>query len=38
MDVLNDLMYAWFTHKWIPEHSECELNYEGNSSQPSLMS
>jgi hypothetical protein len=26
-DVLNDLMYQWFTHGWLVEHPECKVSY-----------
>lgn len=26
-DVLNDLMYAWYTYKWLPEHPACDIDY-----------
>ncbi len=26
-DVLNDLMYQWFTHCWLTEHPGCTLQY-----------
>ncbi|MEA3493982.1 MAG: hypothetical protein U9R38_06315 [Candidatus Margulisiibacteriota bacterium] len=27
-DILNNLMYCWFTRKWLPEHPDCKLTYE----------
>ena len=33
-DVLNDLMYQWFTHGWLAEHSECRLSYADLTCNP----
>lgn len=33
-DILNDLMYQWFHHGWLPEHPECSLAYSGLTSNP----
>lgn len=27
-DVLNNLMYEWFTHQWLPGHPQCNIKYE----------
>jgi hypothetical protein len=33
-DVLNDLMYQWFTEGWCREHSECTLSYAQLAANP----
>jgi hypothetical protein len=33
-DVLNDLMHAWYTYKWIPGHSGCNIAYESLVENP----
>jgi hypothetical protein len=33
-DVLNDLMYCWFQHKWLPDHPECTVRYEELTENP----
>jgi len=33
-DVLNDLMYQWFTHCWPIEHPECQLRFNELSANP----
>jgi len=33
-DVLNDLMYQWFTFGWLPENPGCEISYKELSGNP----
>jgi hypothetical protein len=33
-DVLNNLMYAWFTGAWMKEHPECGIEYSGLTENP----
>jgi hypothetical protein len=33
-DVLNDLMYQWFTYSWVIAHPECQTDYAGLSANP----
>ena len=33
-DVLNDLMYQWFTRAWMAEHPNCRLSYADLSDNP----
>ena len=33
-DVLNNLMRAWFEEKWLIDHPECNLLYEGLTENP----
>ncbi|HTW49496.1 MAG TPA: hypothetical protein VMD92_16195 [Acidobacteriaceae bacterium] len=33
-DVLNDLMYQWFTFAWLPAHPECHVSYSGLTANP----
>jgi FMN phosphatase YigB (HAD superfamily) len=33
-DVLNDLMRAWFTREWLPDHPHCTLTYEEIQENP----
>jgi hypothetical protein len=33
-DVLNSLMYAWFTEAWMKEHPECGIEYSGLTENP----
>jgi hypothetical protein len=33
-DVLNDLMFQWFTHDWLIEHPECPLSFEELKENP----
>jgi hypothetical protein len=33
-DVLNDLMYQWFTFSWLPENPGCGVTYEMLSENP----
>ena len=33
-DVLNDLMRVWFEQKWLVEHPECMIRYEGITENP----
>jgi hypothetical protein len=33
-DVLNDLMYKWFNHAWVPEHPDCSLSYQDLTQNP----
>lgn len=33
-DVLNDLMNAWFTNRWLPDHPGCGVKYEGLTENP----
>jgi hypothetical protein len=33
-DVLNDLMYQWFTFHWLPENPDCKCSYRELSGNP----
>ena len=33
-DVLNSLMYAWFTGAWMKEHPGCGVQYSGLTANP----
>jgi hypothetical protein len=33
-DVLNDLMYQWFTFGWLPENPHCKISYHGLKENP----
>ncbi len=33
-DVLNNLMYCWFQHKWLKDHPECTVRYKDLSENP----
>jgi len=33
-DVLNDLMYQWFSHSWLQERPECKFSYSQLSANP----
>ncbi len=33
-DVLNDLMFQWFTHSWLIAHPECKLGYDSIRENP----
>ena len=33
-DVLNDLMNSWFVSRWLPDHQQCRVRYEGLSENP----
>lgn len=33
-DVLNDLMYQWFTFHWLPENPDCNLTYAELTGNP----
>jgi hypothetical protein len=33
-DILNDLMFQWFTYGWLPEHPDCPIAFSGLTSNP----
>jgi hypothetical protein len=35
-DVLNDLMYQWFTHSWVVAHPDCGVHYTQLNANPPL--
>jgi hypothetical protein len=35
-DVLNDLMYQWFTHSWLIAHPQCRCGYSDLNTNPPL--